>query len=122
MFAYCGNNPINYLDATGEFPWLVVVAIAIAIVAIGIDHSIAANCPDGEFQLVEDTNGDQLEEKILYGTGNGVTYDGETFTLLDSELGLYDGIARYENGELSLTNLMTANATLSTDFHSKLNV
>ena len=30
MFAYCGNNPINYIDSSGEFPWLIAGIIICA--------------------------------------------------------------------------------------------
>ena len=34
MFAYCGNNPVNYADANGENPWLVVaIAGGMAVVS-----------------------------------------------------------------------------------------
>ena len=32
LYAYCGNNPIAFVDPSGRFPWLVVIIIAAAII------------------------------------------------------------------------------------------
>ena len=36
MFAYCGNNPVNNVDPTGEFPWLILTIIVATTVVGGI--------------------------------------------------------------------------------------
>ncbi len=36
MFAYCLNNPVNMLDTTGNFPWLVVGFLALTTIIGGV--------------------------------------------------------------------------------------
>ena len=38
MFAYCGNNPVNYVDNTGNFPWHIIVA---SIIGGGVSTIVA---------------------------------------------------------------------------------
>ncbi len=38
MFAYCANNPINYVDPKGDFPWHIVIA---ALVGGGVGSTSA---------------------------------------------------------------------------------
>ena len=47
MFAYCNNNPVMFIDPTGDFPWLVIgiiVAVVTAVVAIPttVNHIVNA--------------------------------------------------------------------------------
>ena len=58
MFAYCGNNPIMYVDYTGEFPWAIVIILSIgliggAVVGASLDTKIIDN---------------NIEQKDLTGT------------------------------------------------------
>jgi len=39
MFAYCGNNPVNYIDPTGNLLWAIVGAIVVAALIISIPSS-----------------------------------------------------------------------------------
>ena len=50
MFAYCGNNPVNYVDYTGK--WFVVDDI--------IQLSLLTICTAGILWLVQDALGDQV--------------------------------------------------------------
>ena len=36
MFAYCMNNPVNYVDFSGEFPWAIAIFLALTTVVGGI--------------------------------------------------------------------------------------
>ena len=36
MYAYCDNNPVMYVDPTGEFPWLVVGIMVLTTIIGGI--------------------------------------------------------------------------------------
>ena len=50
MFAYCGNNPVNYLDYTGE--WFIADDI--------IQLALVTICTAGILWLVQDALGDQV--------------------------------------------------------------
>ena len=41
MYAYCNNNPVNYVDHTGNFPWLVVAILVLPMIVGGILGSSA---------------------------------------------------------------------------------
>ena len=34
LFTYCNNNPINYSDPNGNFPWVIAIAIAVVVALI----------------------------------------------------------------------------------------
>ena len=44
MFVYANNNPVMFLDPTGEFPWLIIGIIAVATVVIPtvVNHIVNA--------------------------------------------------------------------------------
>ncbi len=109
MYAYCDNNPVIYADDSGEFPWLVVVAIIAVVAVIAVDHSVAKNHPEG-VQLIEDRNGDALTDKIFYVEGKGASFDGENATLFDLDAGVYSGVAEEENYTVSLATFFTVEA------------
>lgn len=35
LYAYCGNDPVNYYDPTGHFPWLILAAAILLFTPIG---------------------------------------------------------------------------------------
>ena len=120
MYAYCNNNPVMCVDGRGDFPvWIIVVVVAAIIVAV--DHALAMNEPDG-VALVGDPSGDYEEgfnERILYAKGGGISFEGTELTIVDSQLGVYDGTTKRGDQEFSLTRFGTANAKLSADLSGK---
>lgn len=66
MFAYCGNNPVNYIDSNGEFALL--AAFAVATVIAGVANAISTAVTGGSV----DTGVDMLETK-LYSTQEPTT-------------------------------------------------
>jgi len=116
MYVYCNNDPIMYIDNTGEFPWVpVIICVAVVCAAIALDHYLAANC-DGGGQLIPDNNDNRLTEKPLYAEGTGFKVDQNGMTVVGLEVGAYKGVTEYENAELSLFTILTASAHAEIDW------
>ena len=86
MFAYCNNNPVNYLDQNGEF----ALAIALASVAINVVSTIIATAVTGQKFT-------WMDFAVATGTGllNGFTYGWAIGALVS---GVYTGYSCYQNG------------------------
>ena len=73
MFAYCGNNPVNMVDPTGEFSLTVIlVCIAIGMVIGGTAGGIISYNSAKE----SGEEGDALLRSTIYGVGKGALIGG----------------------------------------------
>lgn len=114
MYAYCGNNPVMYSDPTGKIAWWVVAIVVVSVIAI--DHALAKHAPDG-IALDDDNDDGAFKDKILYAEGSGATIEENgDFTLVDLNIGVYNGVSETEYGNISVTNFLTAQATAQADF------
>ena len=91
MFAYCGNNPVNYVDPDGDFPWAIVAFIVAAVCTIGAGHYIASNYPDGYVAkpLLDEQVGDfNIEADLgsIEGTTPNIDINGATIGSTDGAL------------------------------------
>ena len=50
MFTYCQNNPVNLVDPSGDFPWGVVLPIAIPALINGVTRGISAWITSGSIR------------------------------------------------------------------------
>lgn len=117
-FAYCLNNPANYVDNKGTFPWAVVGIAVLVIVAIGVDHALAANQPDGGYALVNEQRDNGSIIKGLYANGNGFTADANGITLCDTEAGLFSLSVKDKYTEITPLDCFTASAAAHFDYTS----
>ena len=92
MFAYCNNNPVNNIDPSGEFPWL-VLGILVATTAVGgilgynskiklgqinDEQSDIGNYNNSDSQSNSNdelSNGDKVKNSII-GAGLGLALSG----------------------------------------------
>ena len=67
MFAYCGNNPVNYVDLTGEFPLLAIIIITLGAIAGGIIGAAVADNTEKERQRQQSkiTEGESLNDTAI---------------------------------------------------------
>ena len=115
LYAYCDNNPVMYIDSSGYFPWLAVIVCVAVVVAIGADHYLEANHPDG-LQLIPDSSPKNVfNEKIVYADGGGPKIENGELTFVDLEAGIYNGTSEYEHGELSFSRFATVDAVAKVD-------
>lgn len=114
MFAYCSNNPVMYIDPNGEIAWWVIAIIVVAVIAV--DHAVAHFAPEG-LAVYDDEGADGLRDQFLYlsGGGPGIEENGD-ITFVDLEAGFYQGTSLTNFGDISLANLLTAEANASADF------
>ena len=114
MFAYCSNNPVMYIDTNGEIAWWVIAIIVVAVIAV--DHSVAHFAPEG-LAVYDDEGADGHRDQFLYlnGGGPGIEENGD-ITFVDLEAGFYQGTSHTDFGDISLVNLLTAEANASADF------
>ncbi|MBQ9144921.1 MAG: RHS repeat-associated core domain-containing protein [Clostridia bacterium] len=50
LYAYCGNDPVNYVDPSGNLPFFILTAIIGAVIGVGITAAVDY-IPDKEFNL-----------------------------------------------------------------------
>ena len=113
LYAYCSNNPVMYVDPTGEIAWWVIAIVVVVVIAI--DHALAKYAPSG-LAVYDDKGNDVFHEKFLYANGSGAKCDENGATLVDLEMGVYDGTTEKEYMELSMTNLATVEAKAAIDW------
>ena len=117
MFAYCHNNPILYVDPTGEISWLVIGIIVVACVAIvALDHALAANQPEGGYAVVNTKNEKGTRIKGLYAEGNGFEINNNGITICDTSVGLVSFTVENDNGTIEPMDCLTANAVAELDW------
>ena len=109
MFAYCGNNPVMYVDPTGEFFSLLLVAkivvavvkvaVTIAAVAIVADHAVSGiECAIAESEVEDEYTEDEAEAAIEEITGEDtVTFGDNSVRIEDS----YNIHSRYDRIKVS---------------------
>ena len=114
MYIYCNNNPVMYVDPTGEIAWW-IIAIVVTVVVVGIDHALAKNPIEGG-QLLPDNDSNAMTDRKLYASGHGASIDENEMYLCDLECGLYSGVAEYESGRLSFATFLSGNATAYVDY------
>ena len=110
MFAYCNNNPVSYVDPTGEVAWW-VVAIVVVVVAIAMDHALAKHAPEG-VAVHDDKGEDGLHDQFLYAKGSGAKVDKNGFTFVDLEAGIYRGTSKTFFGDVSLATFGIVNCAV----------
>ena len=117
VFAYCLNNPTNYVDRNGTFPWLLAGIVAIAaVVIIGIDHTLKANQPEGGFAAINDQKDNGTVKKIGYVEGGGFSVDQNGMTLCDLEAGLASLTVVTEHFEVEVLDCLTGSAKAEIDW------
>jgi len=114
-FAYCYNNPVNYIDEQGASPWAIVIGIVACAVIIGIDHWLAANQPEGGFGVKEKRRS-YATVRGLYAEGNGFEVDANGVTVCDTEIGLASFSTKNGFIEAEILDILTAHATASFDW------
>ena len=127
MFAYCGNNPVCYIDTSGDFPlWLAIGAGIACLAAIGADHYLAKNYPDGvEYREVYQKD-DLFENvytagRIAYAEGNGFEFSQTNgFTICDFKCGMAETSYGTECTRVSFFNAFTANVAMAVDWSGML--
>lgn len=113
LYAYCSNNPVMYVDPTGEIAWWVIAIIVVAVIAI--DHALAKYVPDG-VAVYDDGGEDGFHDQFLYAHGTGASIDKNGATLVDLEMGVYNGTTVKENMNFSIANFATGNAKAAIDW------
>ena len=62
MFAYCNNNPVMYVDPTGEFSWFAFIVIAAcAIIGGFVGNAVANSVEEQRKEESKSTNEDSLD-------------------------------------------------------------
>ena len=59
LYAYCSNNPVMYVDPTGEIAWLLVAIVALVVVDTIVETSILLNSE--EYKAENVYNGETVE-------------------------------------------------------------
>ena len=107
MYAYCGNNPIMYVDPTGEFilTALIVGAVVGTIVGGAIGGTIAYNSAKSS-----GLEGSDLFWKTVKGIGEGAVVGG----IFGGLIGLTGGVvAAYGAGSVAGTAMITGTVTIA---------
>ena len=62
MYAYCNNNPVMYVDPTGEFSWLAFIVIASCTIIGGlVGNAIANRVEEKRIEEIKSANEDSLD-------------------------------------------------------------
>ena len=69
LYAYCGNNPVMYVDPTGEIAWW-VVALIVVVAVVAVNHLVSGlECAIAESNVKETYTVDEAKEEIEQITG-----------------------------------------------------
>ena len=118
MYAYCNNNPVNYVDHTGEFPWLVAVLVSIVSAAyvITVSEIISDLDKDDEFSEALYKSDPEVtgrsNHKAIYAESDVDTLFGETYNV-DIDLGIYDDIGTIDDCSSINIDVLRTSASLS---------
>ena len=116
MFAYARNNPVSYVDYSGSFPIIVLVAAA-AVALTGIDHWLAANQPEDGFAYGEMQNESETAmSRCLYAKGHGFELNKNGVTLFDLEAGISSIVFKIRQTTVELFDFCTVSATAEVDW------
>ena len=107
MYAYCGNNPVMYVDPTGEFilTALIVGVIAGSVIGGSIGGVIAYNSAKSS-----GLEGSDLFWATASGVGKGAVIGGVAGGLVGATGGV---IATYGSTSVAGTAMITATATIT---------
>ncbi len=61
MYAYCNNNPVMYVDGTGQFPWAVIGKVALAVVIVAV---VAVAVTTLVNHIVNEVNYNKIDEEL----------------------------------------------------------
>ncbi len=108
MFAYCNNNPVNCVDYSGEFPWLIVfLLLATTTAGVVIGYNLEFENQDSiEEENVEDfiekpTEGEKIKNAVI-GGAFGLAAGG---VLILASAGVYGAIFGIGSKYLGVTAL-----------------
>ncbi len=113
LYAYCYNNPINYVDPTGHMPFFILTAIIGAIIGVAITAAVDY-IPDKEFNLhwgwyvgagvIGALVGAGIGMAVsYYATGSIASSTGQVFTSLFKSTSLYRSVGPDELADLKAT-------------------
>ena len=107
MFAYCGNNPVNFSDPTGEFilTALIVGVVAGAVIGGAIGGTVAYNSAKSS-----GLEGSDLFWATAGGVGKGALIGGVAGGLVGATGGV---VAAYGATSVAGTAMITATATIT---------
>lgn len=93
MFVYCNNNPVMYIDPSGEIPWLVIAVLFVPAIAGGIwgaftDKKLWTTTEEG-YEL---TFLDRVNNTII-GMSMGLLVSGSTLVLAGATATIVAGSA-----------------------------
>ena len=57
LYAYCSNNPVMYVDPTGEFIWFLAAVVALVVVDTIVETAILMNSEEYKAENVIDESG-----------------------------------------------------------------
>ncbi len=90
LFAYCGNNPVSFVDHNGNFPWLIAAVVAVVAAAYVISVVKDSEYDDTYYDSVSEANAAWAEEY------RGKSADNEYCAILYKET--VDGTTKYKFG------------------------
>ena len=109
LYAYCLNNPVEYVDPTGHFPFVIILAII--SLAANVGREFIEDLSDG--QLMNDKNGfDYLGAAVggfISGLGGGFISGLALGVVGDTVDALINGeLAEYGVGNILLTSVISS--------------
>ena len=110
LFAYCLNNPVNYVDDTGNFPWLILGLAVFAIAGFIYGATTDRNLSEELLTKSEDNTMSGFSSAPMPRPG----YDGTTAPspTIEASKPHFEPTATLENTDYSLTTAQRANNIL----------
>ena len=119
MFAYCGNNPVNFVDTSGQFFLTALIVTAVVATCAIVLTGCSAAKPRGDLAAAPNLNTDTAPPKSYNCYGNGIgkqiNTDPSGYNVGDSTAKTFEAVKKDLGGSKNVRKLDSINSPVGDD-------